>query len=112
MLRLSPGLALLAAVTACGGIHEDDFTTRLAVAECRTIERCARGLFEANFTDMGDCVDAFGDALDDWVDELKSCDYDPDEARRCVSRVRSMDCNDWVRGDDERACDLVYDCTR
>jgi len=90
---------------------EADFTTALAKAQCRTMERCALGRFEGQFSGLADCVDESAHDLDEWVElGFAGCAYDAREASRCIERVRGMACEDWVRGDDERACDLVYDC--
>src|SRR5690606_8980034 len=104
---------VLLAAWALSGCTTDeaDFTTELALAQCRTMEKCALGLFEQHFSSKGDCVDNVGHDIDLWLaDHFDGCAYDAREASRCIHRVRTMDCDDWVRGADERACDIVYDC--
>lgn len=108
-MRLVWMFALLA---ACG-VDEQDYPTRRAAAECRTLEKCAQGQYESHFRNMDDCVDDVADDIDDVIDEwFDKCEYDPAEAKRCVSRVRGMSCAEWASGYGDRACDLVYDCTR
>lgn len=70
---------------------------------------CARGYFESEYRDQDDCVDEVGDDLDDHDDNLPdSCDYDGAEASACVSRIRSMSCEEYAEQGSSRACDLVW----
>lgn len=108
--RSLAGWLVGAALVGCS-TEEPEFTTRLAVAQCRTMEKCALGWYEGQFSGFEDCVDEVAHDLDEWVEfRFDGCAYDPREASRCIQRVRTMACEDWVRGDDERACDIVYDC--
>lgn len=103
---------LLSLLMACG-VDERDYSERRAVAECNTLDTCARGYYEHEYRHHDDCIhertDDIEDQIDRWYDR---CHYDPQEARRCISRIRSLSCADWARGDADRACDLVFDCTR
>jgi hypothetical protein len=98
-------------VMACG-VSEEDYSTLRGEAECRKIGACELGRFEYEYNnDLHVCLDQIGDRIDAMVEDLlKSCDYDPKEAHRCLSRIRSLSCADFVEGGASDACDQVYDC--
>ena len=96
---------------ACG-VPEEDYSTMRGEVECRKIRACELGLFEYEYNnDLHVCLDQIGDRIDAMVEDLlKSCDYDPAEAKRCLSRIRGLSCADFVEGAAADACDQVYDC--
>jgi hypothetical protein len=104
--------SLLVLMLACG-MAEKEYSTRRGVVECRKIEKCALGLYEYEYeADFDLCVDGIGDRLDGIAGEqLSECDYDPAEGKRCLSRIRRMTCEEFVRRGPGSACDQVYDCT-
>lgn len=97
---------------ACG-LPEDDYSTRRGVVECKKIQKCAAGLYEYEYdADFDLCVDGIGDRVDGVTGkQLAQCDYDPAEGKRCLSRIRRMTCEEFVRRGPGSACDQVYDCT-
>ena len=105
--------ALLVAV-GCGIEDEPDYVASRADAECGRMEACALGYFESEYADQEDCVDERADDLDELHDSLDEaqCEFEPDEAGPCVGRIRGMSCEDWSESDADRACDLVWTCTR
>ena len=92
----SLGAALL---LACG-VPEEDYSTMRGEAECRKIRTCELGLFEYEYnSDLHTCLDQIGDRIDAMVEDLlKSCDYDPVEAKRCLQRIQGLSCADFVEG--------------
>lgn len=102
-------LLLALSAAACGQLDHKDYVNARAEAECKNLRSCARGYFESEYKDYEDCVDEVGDTIDDRDDDLpKECDYDGVEARECVSRIRSMTCEEYVEGSTSSACDLVW----
>lgn len=95
----------------CGEIEHSDYVDARAEAECRKLASCARGYYESEWRDDGDCVDDRADNIDDFDDALpNSCDYDGEEARMCISRINSMSCEEYAEGAMGGACDLVWVC--
>jgi hypothetical protein len=92
---------------------EVDYAKALAEAECDRMQRCELGYFDATYPSVKDCVHDVSDEIGAADDALQQsqCDYQPDEAGRCVRRVRSMSCEDFAEGDQGDACDLVWDCS-
>ena len=99
------------AMMACGELGHNDYVDARADAECRKIQRCHLGLFEAEYRDFEDCSGDVADTLDDLEDTIYSeCDYDGQEARACVVRISNMGCEDYSTGETSNACDLVWEC--
>jgi hypothetical protein len=102
-------------VAACAGPIDEpaDFAQKLAEAECRHVERCQQGLFESEYSDFDDCVDDHVELIEEGIEfseDVLDCTYVPEHAGLCVSRVRSLDCEQWAAGYEGVACDLVFDC--
>jgi hypothetical protein len=101
-------------LTACFGAIDspEDYAQLRAQAECRQIERCERGYFESEYSSFDDCVEDHATALEDEheAQEVSDCVYVPEEARKCVTLIRSFDCEDWAELDAFKACNLVYEC--
>ncbi len=109
-MRWALMLATLLA-TGCGSLDHKDYVDQRAAAECKQLSVCARGYYESEFRDMDDCVNDWGDDLDDLEDvAFDDCDFDGKEASACVSRIRGLSCEDYAEGDSQGACDLVWDC--
>lgn len=108
------GAALAAVLVGCGAEYpsDTDYAAARAEAECARLERCSLGFFESEYGDRDDCLSELTDDYDDLNDQYDQidCTYDGAEAGACVSRVRSMSCDDWYDGDSGRACDLVWSC--
>lgn len=109
-MRSSVVLAMVA-LSGCGDMALSDYREARATAECKRSAVCARGFFESEYVDMEDCVDEVSDGLKAMEDSVyDSCDYDGMEASRCVSRIRSLSCEDYIEGEVSIACDQVWDC--
>ena len=109
-MRTSVFLATVA-LGGCGDMALSDYREARASAECKRSSVCALGFFESEYVDLEDCVDEVSDSLKALEDSIfDSCDYDGMEASRCVSRIRSLSCEDYVEGEASLACDQVWDC--
>ncbi len=100
-------------LASCTIAEADDYVDRRAAAECKAMSRCYLGEFDSQFSSLDECESFVRDDLEAEAEILDEadCDYQPDEAARCVRRVRQMGCADWVEKGTASACDLVYDCT-
>jgi hypothetical protein len=111
--RLGPGWWLIVA-SGCGGIGSElDYAQARAEAECGQMEQCELGRFESEYTSLEDCVNQHRELIEDsnrGFGDL-DCEYVPDEAGHCVSRIRWMSCEEWRQGEAGIACDLVWNCT-
>lgn len=106
-----PMLGLVLMAVGCGSIDHNEYIDRRATAECKKYRVCVQGFYDSEFRDFDDCVDERADSLDEADDNLpNSCDYDGEEARRCVSRVSNMGCEEFTEQSPSSACDLVWDC--
>lgn len=104
-------IGVLMGALGCGELDHSDYIDSRATSECKQYRACAEGYYESTFKDFDDCVDARGDFLDKRDDDLpRSCDYDGAEARRCVSRIDSMGCEEFAEEASGNACDLVWSC--
>lgn len=106
-------LALVGVLWGCGGVSVPaEYADALATAECNQLERCELGRFDSEYSSPEDCVRERSNNIDDALDALEDldCDFDVDEANRCVRRVSGLSCEEWVEGDGREACDLVYYC--
>ena len=104
---------LVATIAAgCGVEDEADYVASRADAECTRLQACALGYFESEYGDAEDCVDERADDLDEAGKALEDagCDFELDEAGACVTRIRSLSCEDWAENDHAAACDLVWTC--
>jgi len=113
MARLRKMSWIMSAATgaiACTIADEAVYTERRAAAECGRIERCYLGEFESQFSSRDDCESAVADELEQELELLEDCEYDPREAKRCVHRVNTMSCEDWIEKGTAGACDLVFLC--
>ena len=111
-MRLSAAtIGLGFALVGCGALEHNEYVQELAEGTCSKIKSCALGQFESEYRDYDDCVDEVADNIDEFDDNLpRACDFDGEEARRCVSRVRSMGCEEYAEGATSMACDLVWTC--
>lgn len=104
---------VLALLGGCGSVSVPaEYADALANAQCANFERCELGFFESEFSSQEDCVREISNDIDDASDALDDidCDFDANEANRCISRVSNLSCEEWVEGDNFTACDLVYKC--
>ena len=103
---------LVMGLSSCTIGDEVDYIEKRAAAECGRMERCYLGEFQSQFSGADECERLVGNALEDDQEllEEQDCDYDPREAQRCVERVRSMSCSDWIERGTGNACDLVFRC--
>jgi hypothetical protein len=92
-------------------IPRDQFATTRADALCDVQKRCQRGEYHVDWTNREQCVSHTAQDLRVELADQDWCGYDAAEARRCVERVRSLDCDRWSLGGEEEACDLVFDCS-
>lgn len=107
----TPCLLLGLVLVGCGEIDHNDYVDLRAEATCKQLRSCATGYYEFEYRDYDDCVDEVADDIDDADDSLpRSCDYDGEEGRRCVSRLNSMGCEEFAEGAWGEACDLVWVC--
>ena len=110
MLRIACVTVLLG---GCAIDDTGDYIDARASSECNRIQRCDLGFFESEYNSDEDCLDDVTERLDAVTDIQKDadCTYIPEEAGRCVRRVRRMACEEWAEGEIGGACDLVWDCT-
>ena len=107
-------LAAIVLTTGCTGTPEQ-FAKTAARLECKRSKECDKSFFDEEYGgDLGRCK---GDREDFWLDlndELDDigCDYDKDEAKKCVKAVRSNknDCSDDADEDIADECAEVWDC--
>jgi hypothetical protein len=101
-------------VAACAGKIEDsaDYATKRAQAECNRIQRCQKGAFERDYSDMDECVDDTAAVIQDEIEfqDVLGCPYFPEHAGLCVSRIRHLSCEEWEEEEAFLACDLVFQC--
>jgi hypothetical protein len=102
----------MATLAGCSIVEIDDYVDKRAEAECRLIEQCYLGEFESQFSSSDDCVNVVRNDLEQEGElfEEQECGYDPEEAGRCVRRLKGLSCADWVEKGTAAACDLVYSC--
>jgi hypothetical protein len=91
-------------------IPREDFAEAKADALCDAERRCQRGSFHVEWTSMENCVTATTRETSLSLASLDFCSYDPEEAARCVARLRDLACDQVGREDWDEACDLVFDC--
>ena len=81
----------LMCVAACAGRIEsvEDYAAERAEAECRQIRRCQKGAFERDFSGIDECIEDTSAVIEDEVEflELLDCEYLPEHAALCVSRM-------------------------
>ncbi len=99
----------LMALAGCT-IPRADFAVEKADALCALQRRCALGAFYEANTDMEACVTRTARDVEAETESTDVCTYRPDEAARCVDRLRSLPCADFARGELAEPCDLVFDC--
>ena len=85
---------------ACAGkpIDDDDLPAEAAPVICDRLRDCARGYYEGEFSDHGDCLDEVTEALEDMTAALNQdplCDYDEEDAGEWVNEQRGMSCEEW-----------------
>ena len=100
-------------LTSClvGNIDEDSLPAQYAGPICKNLQRCERGYFESEYSDMADCRDEVADNLEDLVDyaDDQDCDFDEDEAKECLQSINSVSCEDWYEGDASDDCEDVFE---
>ncbi len=108
--RLLVVATVLGGLLGCG-VSEDNFIDKAARATCGYTERCYRGTFVDNWDDMADCIDDYIDDNEDFYDDLNDeCDFEPDEADKCLDSYReaTRTCDDDdIEYDD---CLDIWDC--
>ncbi len=102
--------ALLVALlsSGCGELDEEGFQTRYIREICTFYENCTKLYFVEYYDDQAECVEELEDNYDDY-DYYDDCDFDPDEADKCLDSLklfaRSCDYSDY-----DDACGDVWDC--
>jgi len=96
---------ILALLTACT-ISESAFPTAFGKAACSRQERCDKGAYEDLWASNQDCIDAWANIAQLYLDAgaLLGQTYDPAAGHDCVSQVRQADCSSLDAGSIE--CDL------
>lgn len=99
----------LVALAGCS-IPQSEFAARKADALCALERRCALGNYYDDHATRQVCLRLRTGEVRDELEESELCTYRPDEAARCVQRLRSLPCDEYARGELEEPCDLVFDC--
>jgi hypothetical protein len=112
-------LAVMVGLGGCGdGATGDDeawgqFVTQYAELYCDLREDCNPSLFESEFGgDEEQCKKAVV------INENKArqkklerdCEFDSDQASKCLGDTQQMSCTDWDNGTLEEVCNPVWQC--
>lgn len=114
MTRTAP-LFLSLLLTGCfgvGEVTESNWTEKFSDVYCNQLEKCSRGFFESEYSDMADCLDEVQDDAEDQADNLDDlgCDFDEEEAQQCLDSFHKASCEDVYEADYLDDCEDVFDC--
>lgn len=114
-LRNAPALvafALLAGCSGVGDVSEDNFAEKYGEVFCRQAQKCYRGYFESEFSDMEDCIGETEEAAEDAMDlaDAANCDFDEGEAEEFLKELNGASCEEFYEGDAFSNGDQVFDC--
>jgi hypothetical protein len=87
---------------------EDTFPALYAEAICDAYDSCLKSYFVDQYSDVEDCVEEYTDDADDVYD---GCDFDADEAARCLESLRDFEKSCLYRDLDSDDCYEVWDCS-
>lgn len=106
--------AIFAGCSLFGGgpVDEDNWSEKSATAMCKSMEKCYRAAFEAEYDDVADCVDNQMDLADEYSDYYDDCDFDDGNAQDCLDSINEADCGDFYDDPEDvyEACLEVWDC--
>lgn len=104
-LSLVPVLFVAGLLVACNPT-EEEFPEAYGKAVCTQLKRCDRGDYESRYDDRDDCVDAWADGAELWMDvaDLLGADYSEQLAGDCLSEIHLANCEEFTDGDYE--CDI------
>lgn len=104
--------ALLSGCASVGTVSEDNFAEKYADVFCRQAQKCSRGYYESEFSDMEDCVGEIEEAAEDAMDvaDEAGCDFDDGEAKEFLDALNAATCEEVYEGDAYDDADKVFDC--
>tara|TARA_Y100000589_G_C26731662_1_gene457979 strand:+ start:160 stop:474 length:315 start_codon:yes stop_codon:yes gene_type:complete len=96
--------------TACS-IDELDFPEKYGKAYCRKAKSCDSDAFKETWDSLDACVDDVEDIVDALVEVSTTFggEYDPTNAGRCITQVKSASCESFEAWDFSTSCDDVID---
>ncbi len=97
-----------------GNVSEDNWSRTFSATYCNQLQKCQRGLFESEYSDLEDCKDEVEEALENAAEEAEDadCDFEEAEAQDCIDSLHASDCDDFFEQDYLEDCNEVFDCTR
>jgi hypothetical protein len=104
--------ALLSGCASVGTVSEDNFAEKYADVFCRQAQKCSRGYYESEFSDMEDCIGEIEEAAEDTMDiaDEAGCDFDDGEAKEFLDTLNAASCEEFYEGDAYEDSDKVFDC--
>jgi len=83
LLTVAGATALL---TACSTTPES-YVKDWAKLQCQAYEKCSKASFLDDYDDVQECREEYEEYIEDaeWIDD---CDFDEDEAKKCLEAVR------------------------
>jgi len=97
-----------------GNVTEDNYVQKYSPEYCQKTRRCNLGYFESEWSDMNDCIDEVIDDMEDLIDKKDddNCDFEDDNALKCLETLGAADCEDYFDGDAFEDCgaNKVWDC--
>lgn len=111
-MRLLLALAPLATACSTGLVSEEAFPADYGQALCQKQEECSRGFFESTYADRDHCADQWTDvkAAENEQNLNAGCEFDPEEAARCLRNLQQATCEDFYEGDALQFCADVWTC--
>lgn len=106
-------MGIIVALTAACGTNEDRWARDSSVQFCKFQQNCYLASFNANYDDQGDCVDELEDDTEDAMDDFfDDCDFEKDEANKCLDAVNraARTCDEDDIDDLYDDCEDVWDC--
>ncbi|MFZ5481789.1 MAG: hypothetical protein ACOZNI_33820 [Myxococcota bacterium] len=91
----------------CLSATEEGYPTSYAQVACSRTRECLKGPFEAEYSDMEDCVDEVSEDVEDLIDE---CDYDEDKGAECLAELQAASCEDFYDDFPEECLEAYDDC--
>lgn len=101
-------------------VNEDNYFQQSAQLSCEVAFNCYKGLFLADdsdgglgYDDVADCVDDQEDNIDDNEDAVSDCDFDQEQADKCMAAERAYagTCGPNELDDVNDECEDVWDCS-
>lgn len=113
--RTAPALLALSLLSGCAGVgsvSENNFAEKYGEVFCRQAQKCSRGFFESEFSDMEDCIGEVEEAAEDAMDiaDDAGCDFDEGEAEEFLKTLNTASCEEFYEGDAFDNGDQVFDC--